>query len=124
MKLIKRILTVGTVVLLSACAEMQMSEQQMESKPVAAMSASSTSPAMDTSAMEAKAAIAAADKARKAASAVGYEWRHTAKQIKQAKKAAKKKDYKKAIMLANKAEREGVDALAQYHEQKNAGKMN
>ncbi|MCW8826661.1 MAG: hypothetical protein OQK78_09590 [Gammaproteobacteria bacterium] len=114
--MIKKILTVGAIVLLSACAEMQTSEQQMETKPVAA--------AMSSSATEAKVAIAAAEKARKAAGAVGYEWRHTAKQINDAKAAAKKEDYKTAIALAKKAEREGIDALAQYHEQKNAGKMN
>ncbi|HEA26548.1 MAG TPA: hypothetical protein ENH92_05435 [Ectothiorhodospiraceae bacterium] len=116
--MIKKIITVGTIVLLSACAEMQSSEQQVESKPAATKSVTSTD------AKAAKAAIAAAVKARKAASKVGYEWRHTAKTIKQAKSAAKKKNYQKAIMLANKAKKEGEDALAQYHVQKGAGMSN
>jgi len=90
-------------------------EQQMEQKPVAAMS---------TSAADATAAIAAAEQARKAADAVGYEWRDTAKLIKQAKRAATKKDFTQAIKLANKAKKQGDDAVAQYHEQKNVGAMN
>lgn len=111
--MIKKIITVGAIVLLSACAGMQSSEQQIEAKPVAVVSLA-----------DADAAITAAEMARKAASAVGYEWRHTAKIIKQAKAAAKKKSYQKAVELANKAKKEGEDALAQYHAQKNAGMNN
>lgn len=115
MKLIKKIITVGAIVLLSACAEMQSSEQQVKAKPVATKSIAAT---------DAKVAIAAAEKARKAASKVGHEWRHTAKIIRQAKAAAKKKSYQKAIKLAHKAKKQGDDALAQYHAQKNAGMNN
>lgn len=60
-------------------------------------------------------AIAAAEKARKAAAAVGYEWRDTGSMIKQAKALAAKGNHEKAIQVANKAEEEGKDALKQYH---------
>lgn len=60
-------------------------------------------------------AIASAEKARKAAAEVGYEWRDTAKMIKQAKELAAKGEAEKAMELARKAEEQGKDALAQYH---------
>lgn len=52
-------------------------------------------------------AIAAAEAARKKAGSVAGEWRDTAKFIKQAKSAAKSKNYAKAVKLANKARSEG-----------------
>ena len=123
--MIKKIVTIGAIVLLSACAEMQSSEQQVESKPSAKQQVKSKPVATNSvAATDARAAIAAAEKARKSASKVSYEWRHTAKMIKQAKSAAKKKNYQKAIELANKAKKQGEDALAQYHAQKGAGMNN
>ena len=60
-------------------------------------------------------AIAAAEASQKAAAKVGYEWRDTAKMIKEAKKLAKQGKTEQAIQLANKAQEQGQDALAQYH---------
>jgi hypothetical protein len=119
--LIKKILTIVTIVLLSACAEMKTADKQMEAKPATAMVES----AAETSAAKAASeAISSADAARKAAGEVGYEWRDTAKLIKQAKAAAAEKNYPLAVELANTAKKEGEDALAQYYEQKNAGMLN
>jgi len=60
-------------------------------------------------------AIIAAKAAQKAAAQVGYEWRDTAKIIKQARKLAKEGKTEQAITLANKAEQQGHSAVAQYH---------
>lgn len=46
---------------------------------------------------------------------LGYEWRDTAKTIAAAEKAAEECDNDKAKTLANKAEAEASDAIAQYH---------
>jgi len=119
--LITKIITIGAIVLLSACAEMQTAEQPINEKAIATKASNSKDATAKT---DATTAIAAAEKARKAAHKVGYEWRDTAKLIKQAKKAVKKKKYTKAIKLAKKAERQGNDAVAQYHDQKNAAAMN
>ena len=64
-------------------------------------------------------AIASAEKARKAAAAVGYEWRDTGLMIKKAKELAAKGKSEQAIQLANKAEEEGKDALNQYRNELN-----
>lgn len=57
--------------------------------------------------------IAAAEAANKKAAAIGFEWRDTGKFIKQAKEAAAKKEYAKSIELAQKAERQGHNAVKQ-----------
>lgn len=64
-------------------------------------------------------AIASAEKARKAAAAVGYEWRDTGLMIKKAKELAAKGKNEQAIHLAKKAEEEGKDALNQYRNELN-----
>ena len=46
---------------------------------------------------------------------LGYEWRDTAKLITAAEKAAGECDFDRAKTLANKAEAEASDAIAQYH---------
>ncbi len=46
---------------------------------------------------------------------LGYEWRDTAKTIAAAEKAAEECDNDRAKTLANKAEAEASDAIAQYH---------
>jgi hypothetical protein len=70
----------------------------------------------------AKSAIADATAAVKKAAKVGGEWRDTKKKfIKKAKAAASKKDYKKAIKLANKAKAEGEMGYTQAMAEKNAG---
>ena len=46
---------------------------------------------------------------------LGYEWRDTAKTIAAAEKAAEECDFDRAKTLANKAEQEASDAIAQYH---------
>ncbi len=60
-------------------------------------------------------AIEAAEKARQAAAAVGYEWRDTAKIIKEAKKLAAEGKTSEAEKMARKAEQQSNDAVAQYH---------
>lgn len=70
----------------------------------------------------AKSAISAAEAAVKKAAKVGGEWRDSKKKfIKKAKAAASKKDYKKAIKLANKAKAEGEMGYAQAIAEKDAG---
>ena len=69
----------------------------------------------NTSYASADSAIASAEKARQAASEVGYEWRDTGLMIKEAKKLAASGKNEEAIKLANKAEAEGMNALNQYH---------
>ena len=54
-----------------------------------------------------QAAYEAADAARKQAAAVDSEWRDTRKLLKQAKAAAKKGDFDKAVSLANTAKFQG-----------------
>jgi len=46
---------------------------------------------------------------------LGFEWRDTAKTIAAAEKAAEECDFDRAKTLANKAEQEASDAIAQYH---------
>ncbi len=68
-------------------------------------------------------AISSAEAARQAASQVGYEWRDTAKMIEKAKELAKAGKTEEAVALAKKAERQGLNALAQYRsEQQRFGK--
>ena len=122
--MIKKIVTVGAIILLGACAEMQTTEQPVKEKATTTKTKAVVTKAISTAAADATAAIGAAEKARKAADKVGYEWRDTAKLIKQARAAAKKKNYTQAIKLANEAKKQGDNALAQYHDQKNAGSIN
>ena len=68
----------------------------------------------DKAAADAKAAIAAA-------AAVNYEWRDSGKILKEADKIAKAGDYAKAVILANKAKRQGELAVAQSKVQAGAG---
>lgn len=69
----------------------------------------------------AKSAISAAEAAVKKAAKAGGEWRDSKKKfIKKAKAAASKKDYKKAIKLANRAKFEGEAGLAQAMAEKDA----
>ena len=75
-------------------------------------------PAGDAETFEA--AYEAARAARKAAAAVGFEWRDTKKMIRQAKKLAGKGEYAKAIELANRAKRQGDLAVKQAEEQETA----
>ena len=64
---------------------------------------------------EVKNAIYAAKLKNARARNLGYEWRDTAKMITAAEKAAEECDFDKAKTLANKAEAEASDAIAQYH---------
>lgn len=73
------------------------------------------------SVQDAKTAISKAEQKASQAAKVDYEWRNTGKIIKKAKVALKKGDIDSAIKLANKAGRQGDNALKQYAEQKNAG---
>lgn len=84
--------------------------------------ASTGGDAMAPATMEsAKEAIAAAEAASKAAKKAGNEWRDTGKFIKKAKAALEKKDFAKAVKLANKARKQGEMAQAQGKAEANAG---
>jgi len=65
---------------------------------------------------EVKNAIYAAKLKNARARNLGFEWRETAKTITAAEKAAEECDYDRAMTLANKAEAEASDAIAQYQE--------
>lgn len=75
----------------------------------------------DDMAAEFKAAIEKADSSRKKAASVGGEWRDTGKMIKQAKAAANKGDYGKAVKLAHDAYRQGELGYQQAMNQKDIG---
>ena len=62
---------------------------------------------------KASAAIAAAESAMKNAAKTGFGWRDTGKILDEAKKAQKAEDYKKAIELAGRAERQSMNAIKQ-----------
>ncbi len=64
---------------------------------------------------EVKNAIYAAKLKNARARNLGFEWRDTAKTIAAAEKAAEECDNDRAKTLANKAEAEASDAIAQYH---------
>jgi len=64
---------------------------------------------------EVKNAIYAAKLKNARARNLGFEWRDTAKTIAAAEKAAEECDNDRAMTLANKAEAEASDAIAQYH---------
>jgi hypothetical protein len=65
----------------------------------------------------AKDATAAIDKAK----AANYEWRDSRKILKKAAKAEKAGKHDKAMKLAKKAKQQGIIAVAQAKQQKNAG---
>ncbi|WP_156013331.1 SoxXA-binding protein [Thioalkalivibrio sp. HK1] len=57
--------------------------------------------------------------ARKAAAAVGHEWRDTKKMLSDAKKLAEKSDFEAAIALAERAKRQGeLGVIQAEHEEK------
>ena len=64
---------------------------------------------------EVKNAIYAAKLKNARARNLGFEWRETAKVIEAAEKAAEECDNVRAKILADKAEQEASDAIAQYH---------
>jgi len=64
---------------------------------------------------EVKNAIYAAKLKNARARNLGFEWRETAKLIEAAEKAAEECDNVRAKILADKAEQEASDAIAQYH---------
>lgn len=66
-------------------------------------------------------AISAAKNSQKAAKKVGFEWRDMGKMIKQAEKAAKSGDNKKAIKIANAVVKQGEQAQLQAKVAKTAG---
>jgi len=63
--------------------------------------------------MALKSAMAANSKAKK----MYVEWRDTGKILKNARKAKGKGDFDKAVKLANKAEREAINAVKQANDQ-------
>jgi nitrogenase molybdenum-iron protein alpha/beta subunit len=55
------------------------------------------------------------------AKAANYEWRDSRKILKSAEKAEKAGNHAEAMKLANKAKQQGIIAVAQAKQQKNAG---
>jgi len=84
-----------------------------------ALSLAACQSAPTKTAAEADMAISAATTANKAAKKVGYEWRDTGKILKAAAKAKKEGKFDEAVKLANKAQNQAKNAVAQYHAQKN-----
>lgn len=84
----------------------------------------STNTASMSEADKVEAAIAAAEKARKEAAAVDYEWRDTADYIAAAREAMKKGNLDRAMHYASVAETQSELAVKQYHRYKDAYKMN
>ena len=80
--------------------------------------AQTAKPAMTKELKAAQAAIDSADASRKKAASVEGEWRDTGKIINQAKAALTEGDTKKAIKLANFAERQGNYGYEQAMSQK------
>ena len=78
--------------------------------PLSSMAASSFDKAV-------KEATAEIDKAK----AAGFEWRDSRKFLKKAAEAEKSGDHNKAMKLVAKAKKQGILAVAQAHDQKNAG---
>lgn len=69
---------------------------------------------------DATAAIQAAEASAKQAASADYEWTTTGPLIKQAKAAMAKGDYAAAVTLAQKAQRQGENAVAQSQSQQGA----
>lgn len=95
----------------------QKQDEYALSQTAAAPAGGEESPAK----VEAEAAIAAADAARKKAASVGGEWRDTGKMIKKAEAAMKSGEFDQAIKLATKAEHQGELGYAQAMEETDAG---
>ncbi|MDH5572976.1 MAG: hypothetical protein OEY89_14525 [Gammaproteobacteria bacterium] len=83
------------------------------------LNACSSAPTM--TAVDAQAAIAAAEYETQRASELKYEWRDSGDLIKEAKSAEQKQDFALAVKLADQAKRQSSNAIKQYHDQKNAG---
>lgn len=73
------------------------------------------------SSSEASQAIAAAKKAQKDTSSIGFEWRDTGKMIKKAEKLAKEGKDKEAIKIANSVVMQSKVAMKQAEVAKTAG---
>ena len=87
---------------------------------VAGASCAATSASEADHAETFKAAYEAGEAARKAAAALGFEWRDTKRMLGLAKKLAEKGEYERAIRLANKAKRQGEQGVVQAREQEMA----
>ena len=86
----------------------------------ALMTACASAPTQTHTLDQANAAIVAANAANGKAKKVNYEWRDTGKVIKKAREAKGNGDFDGAVKLAKKAERQAMNAYAQYEDQKNA----
>jgi hypothetical protein len=101
----------AATLLASGCASTPAPTTKAAAAPQAPVAKVDTSSAIQEE--NAKAAIAAAEKSRDAAAAVGFEWRDTSQMIDDAKKSLAEKEFDKAIKLANQAERQGAIAVKQ-----------
>ena len=101
----------AATLLASGCASTPAPTTKAAAAPQAPVAKVDTSSAIQEE--NAKAAIAAAEKSRAAAAAVGFEWRDTSQLIDDAKKSLAEKEFDKAIKLANQAERQGAIAVKQ-----------
>ena len=84
-----------------------------------ALSLAACQSAPTKTAMDANMAIKAAKKANGVVKKLYVEWRDTGKILKKASKANGKGDFDAAVKLANKAENQAKNALAQHKAQKN-----
>lgn len=84
-----------------------------------ALSLAACTSAPTKTATEANMAIKSATTANGIAKKLYVEWRDTGDLIKKAKEATDKGDFDKAVELANQAEQQAKNAVAQYNEQKN-----
>ena len=99
-----------TIIKLAVASVLALSLAACESTPTKSLSDAN---------MAIKSAMAANGKAKK----LYVEWRDTGKTLKKARKAKGKGQFDKAVKLAGKAERQAINAVAQYHEQKNVKPM-
>lgn len=107
-------LLAAATLIASGCASTPASTTKAAATAAPAASAPAAAVVSAAEAEKAKAAIAAAEKSRDAAAAVGFEWRDTSELIGDAKKALAANDSDKAIKLAGEAERQGELAVKQH----------
>lgn len=99
-----------TIFKLAVAATLALSLAACESAPTKTLS-------------DADKALVSANKANSKAKKLYIEWRDTGKILKKAKSAKKSGDFDKSVKLANKAERQAINAVKQYKAQKNVKPM-
>ncbi|MFK5915465.1 MAG: hypothetical protein QM484_13925 [Woeseiaceae bacterium] len=100
-----------TIIKIAAACTLALSLAACQSAPTKTLSEAN---------MAIKHAMTANGKAKK----IYVEWRDTGKVIKKARKAKAKGKFAKAVKLAGKAERQAINAVKQFHQQKKATLIN